>query len=159
MKKEDKVLDRFVGKGVFPHQYAFTLLFPIRNIFLSPQKLIDRLELKKNSMVLEIGPGPGYFSTKIAKVVPEGKLVLADIQQEMLDYARNRIEKQRINNVEYYLCDGVKFDFPDNCFDRVFMVTVIGEVANQHAYMKEIHRILKPGEFYPFPNWPEILTK
>lgn len=35
----------FAGKGVFPPQYAFTLLLPLRNLFLSPRKLIQRLHL------------------------------------------------------------------------------------------------------------------
>jgi hypothetical protein len=61
------VMNRFAGKGVFPHQLAFTLLFPGRNLFLSPKQLIERLELKNDSHVLEVGPGPGYFSTRIAK--------------------------------------------------------------------------------------------
>lgn len=38
------------------------LLFPLRNIFLSPKKLIQRLELKEDHYVLEVGSGPGYFS-------------------------------------------------------------------------------------------------
>jgi predicted O-methyltransferase YrrM len=39
-------------------------------------------------MVLEVGPGQGYFSAKIAGALPEGKLYLADIQLKMLDYAK-----------------------------------------------------------------------
>lgn len=139
------VFKRFVAKGVFPHQFAFTLLIPLRNIFLSPAKLIQRLELKENMNVLEIGAGPGYFAVKIADVLVNGKLILADIQKEMLDYAKKRIDKKKLKNVEYYLCDGEKFNFPGNAFDRIFMVTVIGEIENKELYMNEFHRILKPG--------------
>jgi len=133
----------FSEKGVFPAKYAFTLLIPLRNLFLSPRKLIERLCLRPDHCVLEIGPGPGYFSTHIARVLREGKLVLADIQQAMLDKAHKRIEKRGLTNVAYALCDGDRLDFADHSFDRVFMVTVIGEVENQQAYLREIHRILK----------------
>jgi ubiquinone/menaquinone biosynthesis C-methylase UbiE len=34
-------------------------------------------------------------------------------------------------------------DFGNEYFDRVFMVTVIGEVENKRAYLKEIYRIMK----------------
>lgn len=138
-----EVLKRFVSKGVFPYQYAFTLLIPFRNIFLSPKQLVERLRLKENFTVLEIGPGPGYFSIKIAKELSKGKLVLADIQQKMLDYAKKRIEKKGLENVEYKLCDGNTLDFEKNYFDRVFMVTVIGEIENKEIYLNEIYRILK----------------
>ena len=133
----------FAGKGVFPHKFAFTLLLPIRNIFLSPERLIERLELKEDFLVLEIGPGPGYFSIKVAQKLTKGKLVLADIQQEMLDYAKKRIDKKGLDNIEYKLCDGERLDFENESFDRVFMVTVIGEVTKKEKYIRELERILK----------------
>jgi len=147
MSKREKqtITQRFAGKGVFPHQLAFTLLIPFRNLFLSPRQLIRRLELNDSSRVLEVGPGPGYFSVKIAKVIPKGELVLADIQQEMLDYAKKRIDKRGLTNVSYSLCNGQSFPFPENHFDRIFMVTVIGEVENKEAYLEEFFRILKKG--------------
>ena len=138
-----KVIKRFRSQGIFPYQFAFTLLIPLRNIFLSPKQLIERLELKKNFIVLEIGPGPGYFSLKVAQYLTKGKLILADIQEEMLAYAKKRIDKKGLKNVQYKLCDGEKLEFNDESFDRVFMVTVIGEVQNKDKYISEIHRTLK----------------
>ena len=141
--KNNSVIERFAKKGVFPYQFAFTLLIPIRNIFLSPKKLIERLELKENSNVLEVGSGPGYFSLQIAKFLKKGRLTLADIQQEMLDIAKKRLEKRKISNTSYYLCNGTKFEMKDNQFDVIYMVTVLGEVENQREYIGEFYRILK----------------
>ena len=135
----------FSGKGVFPHRWAFTLLIPLRNIFLSPKRLIDRLEIKRDATVLEIGPGPGYFSVPLARFLTGGKLVLADIQQEMLDHAKRRLTKRGLDNVEYYRCIGSGFDLPDANFDAIFMVTVLGEVSDKDGYLRECHRMLKPG--------------
>lgn len=140
-----EVRQRITSKGVFPFQWAFTLLFPVRNIFLSPKQLINRLELLEDSTILEIGPGPGYFSIPIAKELKRGKLYLADIQQEMIDYARRRLSKQKLFNTEYYLCDGKTFAFKSNYFDIIFMVTVIGEIENKDDYLKEFYRMLKPN--------------
>lgn len=139
------VSGRFTGKGVFPHQMAFTLLFPLRNIFLSPRQLIKRLEIKPDSQVLEVGPGPGYFSLKVASFLTAGKLVIADIQKEMLDMAEKRLAKKGLTNVEYYLCDGYNFNIPDNSFDAIFLITVIGEVENKEQYIKEFSRLIRPG--------------
>ncbi len=96
-------------------------------------------------MVLEVGPGPGYFSIKVAKILKKGHLVIADIQSEMLCLAEKRIKKRGITNVESYLCNGTSFDFKDETFDRIFMVAVLGEVENKTYYMAEFHRILKSG--------------
>lgn len=133
----------FAGKGLFPPKYAFTLLLPVRNIFISPGKLIKRLNLKDSSTVLEVGPGPGYFSTEVAKEIPQGKLYLADIQQEMLDYARKRLTKKKISNVEYHLCNGNTLPFSDGMFDVIFMVTVLGEIENKQQYISEFSRIIR----------------
>jgi len=139
----DSHKNSFSGKGIFPPRYAFTLLIPFRNIFLSPKKLLQRLSLQEDHHVLEIGPGPGYFSTHVAKRLSEGRLVLLDIQQEMLDLSRKRLEKRGISNVDYILTDGYRLDLESSAFDRVFMVTVIGEVENRDNYLKEMHRVLK----------------
>lgn len=133
----------FSGKGVFPPKYAFTLLLPLRNIFLSPKKLIGRLELQEDFNVLEIGPGPGYFSTHIAKFLNKGNLVLLDIQKEMLELSRKRLTKRKLFNVDYKVSNGINFELESNTFDRIFMVTVIGEVENKNHYLKEIYRTIK----------------
>ena len=117
--------------GIFSYRDAFTLLIPLRNIILSPKQVIDRLELKDHMTVLELGPGPGYFSAKVAPVLTRGRLVIADIQPEMLRIAEKRMTKRGIANVESYLCNGVSFDFQDESFDRIFMVAVLGEVENK----------------------------
>lgn len=139
------VLKNFASKGIFPHQLAFTLLIPLRNLFLSPGKLIERLALTPDMSVLEVGPGPGYFSVPVSRVLSRGRLVLADIQQEMLDYAKKRLDKRGCTNVEYYRCDGKSFQLPDGEFDRIFLVTVLGEVDRKEVYMAEFRRMLKPG--------------
>jgi ubiquinone/menaquinone biosynthesis C-methylase UbiE len=128
---------------VFPPKYAFTLLIPFRNIFLSPKKLLQRLDIKEDHNILEIGPGSGYFSTHIAEKLKSGRLVLLDIQQEMLDISKKRLDKRGIKNVGYKLSDGNSFNLDSNYFDRVVMVTVIGEVENKIDYLKEIYRTLR----------------
>lgn len=135
----------FATKGVFPYKWAFTLLLPFRNMVLSAEKLISRLEITDNHCVLEVGPGPGYFSIPVAQKLKSGKLYITDIQPEMLEYAQKRLRKERIRNVEYSLCNGSSFDFESNFFDIIFLVTVIGEVENKEAYISEFNRMLKPN--------------
>jgi len=137
-------LKRLTSKGVFPYQWAFTLLLPLRNFILSPNELINRLGIKQNATVMELGPGPGYFSLPLAKYLKDGNLILADIQQEMIDYARRRLQKRKIHNVSYYLCNGMSFDFESESIDAIYMITVIGEVENKDDYFKEFYRMLKP---------------
>ena len=130
---------------VFPHQLAFTLLIPLRNLALSPRQVVERLHLSPQHRVLEVGCGAGYFSPALAQAVPQGELVLADIQPEMLVYAQKRLAKRGIGNAQYYLCHGTQFDFPSRSFDRIVLIAVLGEIADQAAYLQEFHRLLRPN--------------
>jgi ubiquinone/menaquinone biosynthesis C-methylase UbiE len=139
-----------MSKGVFPYQWAFTLLCPLRNVFLSPKRLICRLGIKNTDRVLEVGSGPGYFSVPLARLLTQGMLTLADIQTEMLDYAKKRLTRAGLSNVDYHLCDGCRFDLPDTSFDVIFLVTVIGEIENKEDYLREFRRLLKPNGILSF---------
>jgi ubiquinone/menaquinone biosynthesis C-methylase UbiE len=161
-EKKDSIYQRFAGKGVFPYQLAFTLLIPLRSMFLSARTLIQRLELKDHLTVLEIGPGPGYFSVSVARALTQGELFLYDIQQQMLDYAKQRMTKRKLTNVSYHLATGRSFPFEDKKFDRVFMVTVFGEVEQKDLYVQEIRRILKEDGIVSLSELvgdPDRLTK
>ena len=87
------VLCRLSGRGMYPHQFAFVLLLPFRALILSPRKLVSRLHLTDRSRVLELGPGPGYFSVSVARSIPCGHLYPVDFQSEMLDKARRRLRR------------------------------------------------------------------
>lgn len=79
----------------------------------------------------------------VAKKLTDEKLYLADIQPEMLEYTKKRLMKKKIENIEYYLCNGKTFDLKDNFFDVIYLVAVFGEVENKEAYIKEFDRMLK----------------
>ena len=138
------ILRRFFGKGAYPFQISFWLDFPLRRLILSPRKLADRLHLKEDFKVLEIGPGPGYFSVEVARRVPRGHLELFDIQQEMLEKARHKIERAGLHNVGFTQGDAVNLPFGGNEVDVVFLVAVLGEVSDPEACLKETYRVLRP---------------
>lgn len=87
------------ARGVFPHQLSWLLDNPLRRLFLSPHDLADHLALSETSRVLELGPGPGYFSAALAKRVPRGELALLDIQPQMLEKAKRKLESMGFRNV------------------------------------------------------------
>lgn len=128
-----------------PHTHAPHLLNPLRALVLSPGGLVRRLDLKPDFVVLELGPGPGYFSPAVARAVPHGQLVLVDVQQEMLDLARQRLDAQRLANVAYRLGDALSLPADDASFDVAFLVAVLGEVPERARALKELHRVLKPA--------------
>jgi len=125
------------------HTKAHHLLNPLRGLILSPKKLARRLGLKPVFSVLELGAGPGYYSIEIARRLTGGKLILVDVQQEMLDMARERLENSGITNVEYWKADAGSVPADNASFDVVFVVAVLGEISDRAACLREARRVLR----------------
>jgi ubiquinone/menaquinone biosynthesis C-methylase UbiE len=104
---------------------------------------VDALRLTPTSVVIEVGCGPGFFSPSLAASVPQGKLVLLDLQPEMLYFARERLAGQA--NVAYVAGDATALPFVAARFDTAFLATMLGEVPDKVACLEELHRILRPG--------------
>lgn len=128
-----------------PYTHARHLLHPLRGLILSPTALARRLALPKDAAVLEIGPGPGYFSVVIARSIPQGTLWLVDIQPEMLAMAKERLERSGVVNVQYVQGDALQLSMGDASFDAAFLVAVLGELPDPERGLAELHRVLRPG--------------
>jgi protein-L-isoaspartate O-methyltransferase len=116
----------------YPHWAAGFLDNPIRRLIDRPAAVVDRLALTGAERVVELGPGPGFYSTEIARRVPQGQLDLFDIQPEMLDRARRNLEDAGCRNVGYHAGDASRgFPFPDGQFDVAFLAAVLGEVPDK----------------------------
>src|SRR5271155_5403569 len=83
----------------FPHQAAFILNNPLRRAMLKPARTVDAIGLTGSERVLEVGPGPGFYSVEIARRLTYGRLDLFDIQPEMLDKARRQLERAGFHDV------------------------------------------------------------
>jgi len=145
---------RFFGKGVCPYEFSFTLMNPFRRFILSPSELLDRLQLEKDFCVLELGPGPGYFSPEVAKDLTEGHLLLVDIQKEMLERNRKRLEKQNITNTVSIHGDGEILPVASGACDVVFLVAVLGEVPQPRLCIREMGRVLQDGGLLSITEQP-----
>lgn len=135
----------FSGKGVYPASQARWLVHPLRRFIMSPRRMVDRLRLAPADHVLEIGPGPGWFSPALSAAIPDGRLTLFDIQPEMLEMAASRLRAAGLSNFVVVEGDARRLPFEESVFDLVFLVTVLGEVPDPGAAMHEMARVLKPG--------------
>jgi ubiquinone/menaquinone biosynthesis C-methylase UbiE len=118
----------------------------------APHPLITRdrlrqiLEPESGERVLEIGPGTGYYTLDLAEWVgPDGTVEIFDIQQEMLDHTMERARERGISNLHPTLGDARSLPYDDDSFDAVALTTVLGEIPDQDAALREINRVLKPG--------------
>ncbi len=148
------ILKRGFGRGTCPYQLAFFLDFSLRRFILSPERLADRLELNATSRVLELGPGPGYFSRAVARRVPKGFLLLADVQREMLRKARGKLAKAGLRNAGFVQLNGTALPLLCAAWDCAFLVAVLGEVPDPRLCLQELYRVLRPGGLLSLTEQP-----
>jgi ubiquinone/menaquinone biosynthesis C-methylase UbiE len=133
-----------LGKGkVFPHEKAGSLLNPVRRLIQSPAAVARWIGLRGDETVLELGCGPGYFSIALRDATPHGRLVLFDLQPEMLRMARERVG--RSGAVTTIAGNAMTLPFPAEAFDVVFIAAVLGEVPDRERCLEEVRRVLRPG--------------
>jgi len=132
----------------------------------APHPLITRPRLREvlvpapGQRVLEVGPGTGYYALEVAGwIAPEGRLDVFDLQQEMLDHTLLRAEERGIANIVAMQGDARALPYADATFDAAYLVTVLGEIPDQEAALRELARVVKPagrvvvGELFGDPHW------
>jgi SAM-dependent methyltransferase len=107
--------------------------------------IIEHLDLEPGMVVLDVGCGPGRLAVPIAERVHNGEVVAVDIQHGMLRRAREKAQKATVSNIRFVQAGVGEGKLERNHFDRAVLVTVLGEIPDRKAALKEIFDALKPG--------------
>jgi ubiquinone/menaquinone biosynthesis C-methylase UbiE len=114
--------------------------------FITRERLRSVLEPVAGERVLEVGPGTGYYALPVARWLgPSGRLDVLDIQQEMLDHTLRRATEEGISNIVGERADAREMPYADGTYDAAYLVTVLGEIPDQSAALRELRRVVKPG--------------
>lgn len=96
--------------------------------------------------VLEVGPGTGYYALPVAEWIgPGGRLDVFDLQPEMLEHTMRRADAAGLANVRPTEGDARSLPYEDEAFDAAYLVTVLGEIPDQDAALRELRRVVRPG--------------
>ncbi len=129
-----------------PCPYSARCLLAVPRPYLTPEALQRILEPRPGQRLLEVGPGTGYHSLPVAGwLQPGGTLDVVDVQQEMLDDLMRRARDRGVANIRPRQGDARCLPYPDASFDGAYLVTVLGEIPDQDAALRELHRVLRPG--------------
>ena len=137
-------MNREIAK-VMGHQAMMWLERSSRETEEKPDLTVERLDLKPDDVVADIGAGTGYFSFRMADLVPEGKVYAVDIQPEMLEAIAFLQEENNVTNIETVLGEEDQPNLPPESIDLALMVDAYHEFAYPREMMEGIVEALKPG--------------
>jgi SAM-dependent methyltransferase len=107
--------------------------------------LVDALPLELDDVVADIGAGTGYFSFRIARRVPRGRVLAVDIQPEMLAIIEARRARGEGDNVETVLGTITDPGLPRGGVDLILLVDAYHEFSHPAEMGRAMADALAPG--------------
>lgn len=108
---------------------------------------IEMAAVRPGQTILDIAGGTGDLAAKFARLVgPEGQVVLADINNSMLNVGRDKLLDHGLSqNIHFAQADAQYLPFPDNTFDCITIAFGLRNVTDKDLALKSMLRVLKPG--------------
>lgn len=117
---------------------------PKRDAWQMPHDVIQALALRPDAVVADIGAGTGYFSVRLATMLPKGRVYAVDVEPDMVEYLAARAKREKRDNI--VAIAGAPDDprLPEKA-DLALMVDVYHHVDDRERYFRKLRAALKPG--------------
>lgn len=133
---------------VCPWWIGYLLACPLRRWIEAPEKILAPY-VREGMLVLEPGPGMGFFTLELARRVgPSGRVVAVDIQPRMLNALKRRAKKAGLlERVDVRLAEPHTMGLTDLAgkVDFALVFAVVHEVPSAKSFFTEASKALKPG--------------
>lgn len=136
------------GHGVCPWWVGYFLASPLRRLIQNPGHLLTPY-VHVGMAVLELGPGMGFFTLELARLVgPAGRVVAVDIEPRMIAGLRRRARKAGLlDRIDARVVQptSMALDDVEGAIDFTFAFAVVHEMPTPAPFFTETARALKPG--------------
>ena len=125
-------------------KYIAFLERPDRAAWQKPDAVVAALGLTGRETVVDVGAGSGYFSFRLARAVPEGKVIALDVDPEMIRHIHHKAMTEGVGNVQ------VAFAKPDDPgvpaeADLVFMCDVLHHIQDRPVWLAKLAAQMHKG--------------
>ncbi len=127
------------GRRLFNPEELGVLEGPDRDAWQKPDLIMDALGIGEGSVVADLGAGGGWFTVRLARRVgPNGTVFAQDVQPQMLEAIKRRIDREGFRNVDYVQGSIDDPRLPPKRLDAVLIVDSYHEVANPIALLRNV---------------------
>ena len=135
-------------KRVCPWWLGYLLASPVRRLMYDPAKILAPY-VREGMTVLEPGPGMGFFTLELARLVgPSGRVVAVDVQSRMIEGLKRRAaRKGLLERVDARLTarDSVGVTDLAGMVDFVLAFAMVHELPAAAPFFIEVAEALRPG--------------
>lgn len=118
---------------------------PQRDAWQQPDRVVDAIPAPtKDGTVADIGAGSGYFTRRLAMLVPEGRVYAVDVDGEFEDYLLENREGWGTPNIEPHLAHYDDPMLPEGSLDVVFSANTYAFIRGRVPYFTRVRSTLKP---------------
>jgi len=133
---------------VCPWWLGYLLASPLRRWLEDPSKLLAPY-VRAGMTVLEPGPGMGFFTLELARLVgPTGTVVAPEIQPRMIAGLKRRVARAGLDGrvqTRQATRQSLGVDDLAGCADFALVYAVVHEMPDTGRFFKEAAAALKPG--------------
>lgn len=115
---------------------------PARDAWQKPHEVIEALRLQPDAIVADIGAGTGYFSVRLARMVPKGKVYAVDLEADMVRYLGERAEREGLKNLVPLRGGERETNLPEPV-DLVLLVDVYHHIGDRPGYFARLKNLLR----------------
>lgn len=117
-----------------------------RDAWQLPDRVVAELPIaSKNAVVADIGAGSGYFTRRLALLVPEGRVYAVDVDGEFADHLLAQRESWGTPNIEPLLAQYDDPMLPERTLDLVFTANTFAYIRDREAYFTKVQNALRTG--------------
>jgi len=127
------------------HRGAAWLERPDREADERPYAVVAALQLADDAVVVDLGAGTGYYTRRLAREVPAGRVIAVDIQPEMLEILRRQVEAEGLDHVETILGSESDPGLEPNSVDMTLIVDSYHEFGYPREVMEAVYRATRRG--------------
>ena len=133
---------------VCPWWIGYLLASPLRRLLQNPRAIVKPY-VSEGMTVLEPGPGMGFFTLELARLVgPKGRVIAIDVQPRMLAELMRRARKANLaERIEARQPKGDHLGLDDlrGAADFALAFAMVHEVPSAETLLADLHDALKPG--------------
>jgi protein-L-isoaspartate O-methyltransferase len=123
----------------------------------------ELLRLDRGVAVADVGAGKGEWTVGLARAVaPDGRVWATEVDPELIDAIRERVEDKELERVEVVLGGEGSTGLPAACCDAILLRLVYHHLKEPAAILADLARALRPGgrmlliETAPQEEWERL---